>query len=104
MTDKILFILLSTTRNSGNVKKLIHEGVAYKEIGDFIMSAIETGYLQEIGGKVSLTKAGEGKFNELKKKFKNTNKAEWIDEENKSKISKIDQDAVFLPNQKELTF
>ena len=51
-----------------------------------------------------LTDVGETYFAKLEVSYKNRNKSQWINKEEKSIITKIDKDFIYLPNQSELSF
>jgi hypothetical protein len=99
-----LYILLSVIKNNGDIRRLKREGMEYIEIAELtnqIISGKLAVYTEET---IILTAEGESKLIELEKTIKRTKKINWIEKEMKSKISQLDKNFIFLPNQNELEF
>ncbi len=104
MNDSNLYILLSVIKNNGDIRRLKREGMEYIEIAELtnqIISGKLAIYTEET---ITLTAEGESKLIELEKTIKRTKKINWIEKEMKSKISQLDKNFIFLPNQNELEF
>ncbi len=104
MNEKHLYTLLSVVKNNGDVKRLIREGLDYKEISELTSHSISNGFILYDNDNVSLSEMGEKLFIDLDNKLKITDKSKWIEKENDSRITKMEKDFIFLPNQNELHF
>lgn len=104
MDEKYLYILLSIVKNNGDAKKLKREGLEYSEIADLLSGAIDNGLIEYLNDEIGLTEEGFGKLKELGISYKRRNKSLWIDEEKESKIDKLPENFIFLPNQNDLDF
>lgn len=104
MNEKHLYILLKVIKNNTNVLQLVREGLSFSKIADLMSSSIKDGYIERDDNKVFLSEEGLNKFKALDSIFKKTNKKEWIKEDSKHKIPKLDKNSLFLPSQNELSF
>ena len=104
MKDKKLITLLHIIAGSGNVKRLLREGMTFKDVTLLTNIAIEKGFLTYENEKVALTNSGV-EFLKLEQDIlKKQNKEEWIEKDLKNKIPKLEKNTIFLPRQNELTF
>jgi hypothetical protein len=99
-----LFQLLKIIKFERNLQSLIRTGMSYKHIADFAELASKQGLIALTEKGVMLTADGEIRYLELREINKRTNKNEWIEEEQDSKIEPLGQDFIFLPDQNELFF
>jgi len=104
MNEKHLYTLLSVVKNNGDVKRLIREGLDYKDISEITSYAIEKNFIIYKNDTVTLSEMGVKLFIDLDKKLKITDKNKWIEKEKESRIVKMDKNFIFLPNQNELHF
>lgn len=104
MNDSNLYILLSVIKNNGDIRRLKREGLEYLEIAELTNQIISSELARYTDDTILLTANGEKKLNELEKIIKKTKKVNWIEKEMRSKISKLDKNFIFLPNQNELEF
>lgn len=105
MKDKILYLLLDIVVKNSDARRLTNEGLDYKAIGELTHSALKEGYLQiDENRKLKLTAKGSLKYELDGKNLKKTDKDMWIRPQTNSRISKIDRNDIFLPNQTELNF
>lgn len=104
MNDTNLYILLSVIKNNGDIRRLKREGMEYLEIAELTNQIISNQLATYVDDTISLTADGQNKLIELEKTIKKTKKKNWIDKEIKSKISRLDKNFIFLPNQNELEF
>lgn len=104
MNEKELYLLLNVIKKNGDIKKLIREGLSYKQIAEFTNEAIKNDYVKYAHDSIELSEIGNLKYEEIKEKYKRTNKEEWIERDLKSIVPKIDKNLIFLPRQNELTF
>lgn len=104
MKNKNFYLLLNIIKKNGNVKRLIHENLDFKQIADLTNSALIENLISFDEETLVLTKSGEDLFNELDTKYKETNKDKWIKKEIKSKIIKFEKDFIYLPSQNDLDF
>jgi len=104
MKEQDLYILLSIIKNNGDVKRLMREGLSYKDVAELTTIAITDGLIIYVNDLISLSEKGNEILLSLDKKFKRIDKSKWIEPENQSKISILDKKDVFLPNQNDLWF
>lgn len=104
MLERELFLLLSVIKNNGDIKRLTREGISYKQIAELTNEAISSNLVKYNNELIELSELGISKFEEIKGNYKRTNKEQWIEEEKKSQIAKIDKNYIFVPRQNELTF
>jgi len=104
MNDSNLYILLTVIKNNGDIRRLKREGIEYLEIAELTNQIISGQLAKYTDDTIILTAEGETKLVELEKTIKKTKKENWIEREIKSKISKLDKNFIFLPNQNELEF
>lgn len=104
MNEKYIYLLLSIIKFNGNVKRLTNEGLKFHEVANLTSDIILNGYAEYSEDKLILTDVGETYFAKLEVSYKNRNKSQWIKKEEKSIITKIDKDFIYLPNQSELSF
>lgn len=104
MKNNNLYLFLDVVSRNGSAKSLVRQGLTFLQIAENINKAIEMGLLIYADSKLELTKKGTKKHLKLAKEYKRINKDEWIEEETSSKISKLEKNAIFLPNQNELNF
>src|SRR4051812_41817928 len=104
MQEKELYLLLDVIKNNGNIKKLVREGISYKMIAELTNEAILKNLVIYNNDVIELSELGNLTFEKIRDNYKKTNKEEWIQEEERSKIPKIDKGFIFLPDQNELFF
>jgi predicted transcriptional regulator len=104
MKNKPLYILLSIIKRHSDARMLLHEGINYEVAGELLNVAFKEKLLVNIDNKLQVTEKGETLFQELSALYKKIDKKQWISPENKSRISKIDKNDIFLPSQDELKF
>ena len=104
MKNKNLYLLLEIILNKGDARRLVMEGLDYKEIGELTTLALQEELILFDNNTLILSTKGTDRYNADLKTFKKVNKDEWILPDNKSRISKIDKNTIFLPRQDELTF
>ena len=102
MQTVIKILLLKIIKGNGDISILFKEGYEYSQILDFIKELIKDGYLIKHGNKLVLTNNGILEIEKLNKELKRTKINKWIEPEHRSKISQIDKNDIFLPNQNEL--
>ena len=104
MKENNLYLLLDVIARNGSAKRLIREGVDFSEIAEETSNSIINGLLEYTEERITLTEKGISLLKDLERKFKKTNKEEWIERDFDSQITKIDKNTIFLPRQSELTF
>lgn len=104
MNEDNLYILLDVILKNGSPKRLLRQGMSFKQIAEYINKVIELNFVSYINEKITLTDLGVNKLKQLESYYKKTNKNEWIDKDIKNKTLKIEKDFLYLPNQNELTF
>jgi hypothetical protein len=105
MNDKHLYFLLDTIQKNGDARRLMSEGLTYKDIAELTQTALRNGLLKiGVDKKLSLTTTGIQKYGADDRRFKKTDKNLWIRPQTQSKTSKIDKNDIFLPDKNELSF
>ncbi|WP_207427085.1 hypothetical protein [Pedobacter sp. SYSU D00535] len=104
MRDDVKLLLLKLVKHNGNIQPIIKMGFEYSQIVGFINELLAEGALAKINNKYELTEAGEQEINTLNKELKRLNSAQWIEPATEFRITKIDKNDVFLPDQDELSF
>jgi hypothetical protein len=104
MEEKELYLLLNVIKNNGDIKRLVREGINYKEIAELTNEAISRKLVTYIDNQIELSDLGNSRFEEIKNNYKKTNKDEWIEKDKKNQIPRIEKNTIFVPRQNELTF
>lgn len=104
MTKRKETLLLNIIENSGNLKKLLRENLSYRDISELTTKLVQDELLTYVDKKIILTKKGKIALTDNKHLLKETNKENWIQPENKSRIKKYERNFIYLPNQTELDF
>lgn len=104
MINKNLVILLHIIKTKGNIKRLLRENLTFKGISELIELAVIDELILYKDEKINLTEKGLKALENGETLIKKTNKKEWIQIESKSRISKLEKDFIFLPNQNDLDF
>ena len=104
MTKRKETLILNMIEDSGNIKRLLRENLSYREISEITNKLVEDELLCYVEKKIILTKKGKEVLTKNKLLIKETNKENWIQPENKSRINKIERNYIYLPNQTELDF
>jgi hypothetical protein len=104
MEEKELYLLLNVIKNNGDIKRLVREGINYKEIAELTNEAISRKLVTYIDNQILLSDLGNSRFEEIKNNYKKTNKDEWIEKDKKNQIPGIEKNTIFVPRQNELTF
>jgi hypothetical protein len=104
MNKKQYVSLLNIIETNGNVNKLRRQKLSFKQIAQLIDDAISWEYLSVKDDRISLTTIGKEFLKENESLLKIKNKKDWIEPDFKSRITPIDKNDVFLPNQNELSF
>jgi predicted transcriptional regulator len=104
MTKRKETLILNMIEDSGNIKRLLRENLSYKEISEITNKLVEDELLSYVEKKIILTKKGKEVLSKNKLLIKETNKENWIQPENRSRIKKYERNFIYLPNQTELDF
>lgn len=104
MTKRKETLLLNIIENSGNVKKLLRENLSYRDISELTTKLVQDELLTYVEKKIVLTEKGKMALMDNNHLLKETNKENWIQPENKSRIKKHERNFIYLPNQTELDF
>jgi hypothetical protein len=105
LTEKYFYILFDVIDKNGSLRRLRRQGLSFSNVARLTDIALEKGFIIVNEQKeLALTETGLKMLVELRSKFKNSNKDEWIDFAKKAKIGKLDKNTIFVPNQNELTF
>jgi predicted transcriptional regulator len=104
MTKRKETLILNMIEDSGNIKRLLRENLSYKEISEITNKLVEDELLSYVEKKIILTEKGKDVLSKNKFLIKETNKENWIQAENKSRIKIYERNFIYLPNQTELDF
>lgn len=104
MTKRKETLILNMIEDSGNIKKLLRENLSYKEISEITNKLVEDELLSYVEKKIILTKEGKEILFKNKHLLKETNKENWIQPENISRVKIYERNFIYLPNQTELDF
>jgi hypothetical protein len=105
MKNRELYFLLEVVYRRGDARRLIHEGLDYKQIGELTSKAILDGLVSfDDRGELDLTTSGFERYKSDREHFKRTDKSLWIEPQEKSKIRQIDKNDIYLPREKDLSF
>jgi hypothetical protein len=104
MNENNLYLLLDVIFRNGSVKRLTRNGIDFSEIAVQTNQAIVDGLVTNSNNRVILTDKGISLLKDLEEKYRKTNKREWIEKDEKSRIDKRDKSFIFVPRQNELTF
>ncbi|WP_149304222.1 hypothetical protein [Pareuzebyella sediminis] len=104
MTKRKEILVLNMVENLGNVKRLLREGLSYREISDITNKLVQDELLSYYEKRIILTEKGKVVLDQNKLLIKETNKENWIQPENKSRVKKHERNFIYLPNQTELDF
>lgn len=103
--EPIRLFLLKIIATNGNIEPLNELGYEYSQIVDFIKFEMSENNAEHIKGKLSLTDKGMALLKALEKSGKRrSGPNSWIEPEIQSKISKLEKNDIFLPNQNDLWF
>ncbi|EKB47367.1 hypothetical protein [Cecembia lonarensis] len=106
MEKENLYILLDVIFRNGSLKRLARKGVDYNEIANQTQIAIKNELVSYDSQRVTLTPKGLELLKQLEITYKKTTKSEWIEKDEKNRLSKNrrEKNFIFVPRQNELTF
>jgi hypothetical protein len=102
MDLKNIYLLLKVIAENKSVSLLLNQGLTYKAIGELTEEAAVKNLIEISGDSIKLTELGQNNFLEYAKIYKKRNKETWIEKEDKSRIPKLDEDFIYLPDQNDL--
>ena len=104
LPNQVRLFLLKIIDNNGNIEPLSELGYEYSQIVNFIKHEINENNAAYNNGELILTLQGKSLIVSLEKEKKKKGSNTWIEQEIQSKISILDKNDVFLPNQNDLSF
>jgi hypothetical protein len=104
MDEKSYYLLLDVINRNGSIQRITREGITYAKIAEMTNKAITDNLISNVSGRLTLTEKGKVQLLNLESGYKKKNKNLWIEPENSSKISPIDKNDIYLPNQNDLWF
>lgn len=104
MKEKEIYLLLNAIKKNTDIKRLIREGLSYSAIARLTKEAISNELVKYEKEKISLSEKGNLLYEQIKGNYKRTNKNDWIEKDEKSRIDKKEKNFIFVPRQNELTF
>lgn len=99
---KIKFLLIF--KNQGSITELLKDGFTYGQIAKFVNDLINEEFIVEKEAKLILSDTAEKWLSDNFKKNKLKGSDSWIVPEEKSKIIKLKENELYLPNRGELHF
>src|ERR1700749_4266839 len=102
MNPRDLQILLSNVESNGNINTVLEKGLGFREIAALTDYALVNGFIVYNQTELKLSDTGVHQLMELRKDSKKLSKEEWIAPEDKSRISQIDMDFIYLPRQDDI--
>lgn len=104
LSKNIRIFLLKIIDKNGNVEPLREFGYEYSQIISFISDEVIKNNAEHKNGKLSLTEKGKSLLGSLEEQKQVSGSKRWIEPEFQNRISKLDKNDVFLPNQDDLWF
>jgi hypothetical protein len=102
ISDSVRLLLLKIIHYNGNIEPLNEMGYEFSQIVDFIEREISLKNAAYENGKLKLTEKGLSVLESRNNKRKKDGSSKWIEPEIQSKISPLDKNDIFLPNQNDL--
>jgi hypothetical protein len=96
--------MLLIIQNNGSITELIKDGFTYGQIANMTSNLVEIGYVEEKDEALVLSKVGQKWLKSNFKENKLIGSEKWIVPENKSRIEKLKENEVYLPDRNELHF
>jgi len=105
MKEQVLQKVLLIVKGNGNITSLLKDGFKYSQIAEFVNHIITENFVERNEkNSLEISEKGLQKLEELNSKHKRNNSNKWIVPDYKSRIEKLKENDVFLPNQNELFF
>lgn len=104
MEKTIRLKMLLIMSNNGSIKELIRDGFSYGQIATMTNELIKEKYIVEKDNALVLSTKGQKWMSDEMKKNKVKGQESWIVPEDKSRIEKLKENEVYLPNRNELHF
>ncbi|WP_430965266.1 hypothetical protein [Spongiimicrobium sp. 2-473A-2-J] len=104
MEDTIKLKMLLIMSNDGSIREFIRNGYTYSQIAMMTNELIQDEYVIEKDGSLTLSKKGEEWLSKEFKENRIKGAESWIVPEDKSRIKKLNENEVYLPNRNELHF
>lgn len=102
MNPRDLQILLSNVESNGNINTLLEKGLGFREIASLTEFALVNGLVIYNKSVLKLSEVGIAELSNLRRDSKKLSKEDWIMPEDKSRISQIDMDFIYLPRQDDI--
>ncbi|WP_448103964.1 hypothetical protein [Pedobacter panaciterrae] len=104
LEKKIVIQLLHIINSDGDIKKLRHSGLTYRQIAELIDANVTNGNLDGNDDIVTITQQGKDLLQVNKGEIKERDKSKWIEIDFKNKMQQIDKEDVFLPRKNDMSF
>mgnify|MGYP003582535520 CR=1 FL=1 len=104
MHAEVKLFLLKIVKFNGNLTPLVKMGYEYSQIIQLLDELIADGLLTKANNKVMATETGLLEIDNLNKQLSRRDSSLWIEPDTASRITKINKNDVFLPDQDELSF
>ena len=104
MQAEVKLFLLKIVKFNGNLTPLVKMGYEYSQIIQLLDELIADGLLPKPNNKVMATETGLLEIDNLNKQLSRRDSSLWIEPDTASRITKINKNDVFLPDQDELSF
>ena len=97
MADSNLILLLQLINANADVDPLIRRGLRFLQISRMISDAVESGYIEEVEGKLLVTAKGHKLIKSYSSKGEIRRDGGWISYEDESRIDSIPINSPYLP-------
>ena len=104
MDGKTIIKMLLIIQKNGSITELIKDGFTYGQIANMTTDLVKIGYIEEKEETLRVSEEGQNWLDSNFKENKLVGSEKWIVPENKSRIDKLKENEVYLPNRNELHF
>ena len=104
LPKNVRLFLLKILDNNGNIEPLSEIGYEYSQIVTLIKQEITENNAEYKNGELKLTVKGKDLLSKMETDKNKKGSGTWIEPEIQSKISILEKDDVYLPNQNDLWF
>ncbi|QXP72118.1 hypothetical protein H0I29_08660 [Polaribacter sp. R2A056_3_33] len=96
--------MLLIIQNNGSITELIKDGYTYGQVANMTTDLVKMGFIEEKEDALKVSEKGQEWLESNFKENKLVGSEKWIVPENKSRIEKLKENEVYLPDRNELHF
>ncbi|CAA0260693.1 hypothetical protein [Tenacibaculum maritimum] len=104
MDGTTIIKMLLIIKNNGSITELIKDGYTYGQVANMTTDLVKIGYIEEKEEALKVSGKGQEWLESNFKENKLKGSEKWIVPDEKSKIIKLKENEVYLPNRNELHF